>query len=556
MSTSLIPRCSPFKAVLATQQPFKCTGTWRCPGRRPLNTGQPSPSTAGVTETGDHSAARPFDEMPGPKPLPIIGNAGRFLPFIGEFGGMQTDEMSHYLYKEYGPIVKLTGIPGRRAMVFSYRPEDVETVFRNEGTWPFRESLHSMNYYRNVLRKDFYEGGGSVLTENGEKWAETRSKVNQPMMQPRISKRYVPPIAAVAQEFVDKMRGMRDEKEELPDNFNNELFKWSLESIAYVALDARLGCLAPTLAPGSEPQRVIDAVNVALDKLFDLEIGPPFWKIMTTPSFKKFIDALDVFLEVSVKYVQAAIDRVEERKKAGVEDGGEPSVLERLLARTDVKTASIMAQDMLFGGIDTTSYSTAITMYMLSRNQLKQEVLFGELKRLLPHKDSPFTDEILEEMKFLKAVIKESMRMMPIVSLNTRNTTKELVLCNYRVPEGIAVMMPNITYRFNDEIYPESRRFIPERWLKEMPSGDAAGSAEDFNAVSQGKRHPFAFLPFGFGPRSCVGKRFADLEMEILLAKIIRNFHVDYKYGDMKLVSKMINTVKDPMKFKLTERSD
>ncbi|XP_071452595.1 probable cytochrome P450 49a1 [Hetaerina americana] len=556
MSTSLIPRCSPVKAVVATQQPFKCTGTWRCPGRRPLNTGQPSPSTAGMTEAGDHAAARPFDEMPGPKPLPIIGNAGRFLPFIGEYGGLQTDDMFRKVYEKYGPIAKITEIPGRRAMVFAYRTEDVETVFRNEGPWPFRESLHSMNYYRNVLRKDFYEGGGSILTENGAKWGESRSKVNQPMMQPRISKRYVPPIAAVAQEFVDKMRGMRDEKEELPENFSNELFKWSLESIAYVALDARLGCLAPNLAPGSEPQRVIDAVNVALDKLFDLEIGLPFWKIMTTPSFKKFIDALDVFLEVSVKYVQAAIDRVEERKKAGLEDEGEPSVLERLLARADVKTASIMAQDMLFAGIDTTSYSTAIAMFALSRNQDKQEELFKELKQLLPQKDSPFTEEILEEMRFLKAVIKESMRVMPIVSANSRNTTKELVISNYRVPEGVAVVMPNIAYRFNDEIYPESKRFIPERWLKERPTGDAAGSPEDFDICSHGKRHPFAFLPFGFGPRSCVGKRFADLEMEILLAKIIRNYRVDYKYGDMKFVSRLINTIKDPMKFKLTERSD
>ncbi|XP_046394231.1 probable cytochrome P450 49a1 [Ischnura elegans] len=507
--------------------------------------------------TARNEAIKSYDEIPGPKPLPLIGNAYQFVPFIGELGGMQIDDIHKYMYKTYGPIVKLSKIPGRSDLVFCYRPEDVETVFRNEGPWPHRETLQGIDHFRSVLRKDFYEGGGSILTENGQQWGESRSKVNQPMMQPRISRKYVPPIADVAQEFVDIMRNIRDEKEELPANFNNELYKWALESIAFVALDARLGCLAPNLAPESEQQRIIDAVNIALDKMFDMEVGPPFWKIIKTPAAKKFFDSLEVFLEVTVKYVQAAIDRYEARRRETPDGDWEPSVLERLLARTDVKTASIMAQDMMFAGIDTTSYSTAITMFTLARNQGKQEILFQELKRVLPKKDTPFNDERLEEMRYLKAVIKESMRVMPIVSANSRNTVKEVVISNYRIPVGVSVVMPNTMYRFSDGIYPQAKRFLPERWLKARPDGaERVGSTEDFDAVSHGKHHPFAFLPFGFGPRSCVGKRFAEMEMEILLAKIVRNFKVDYKYGDISFNSRIINTVKDPMKFKLTERME
>ncbi|XP_071452498.1 probable cytochrome P450 301a1, mitochondrial [Hetaerina americana] len=552
MSSSLIPGYRHGKALFA-QKLLKGVTL----GCRSLQTGCPSPSTTGVAAaTVDHATIKPFEEIPGPKALPLIGNTLCFFPGIGEYSGLELDDLSRKMNEKFGPISRFSGVLGRRDMVIIFRPEDMETTFRNEGQWPFREGIQSMEYYRNVLRKDFYQDGGSVMTDQGPKWSEARSKVNQPMMQPRISKQYVTPIACVAQEFIDKTRAMRDENDELPPDFINELYKWSLESIAYVALDTRLGCLESNLAPDSEPQRIIDAVNTILEEMFNLQFSMPFWKLFPTPTWKKFVQANDVFLEVSVKYVQAAIDRAEKRKKTGAEDVVEPSVLERLLARADVKTASIMAQDMLFGGIDTTSFTTAITMYLLSRNKNKQEVLFGELKHFMPRKDSPLTEEMLEDMKYLKAVFKESMRMHPIVPWNMRKTVKEIVLSNYRVPEGVDVVMPNLMFRTSEDIYRQGKRFIPERWLKKRPSGNAAGSVEDFDACSHGKRHPFAFLPFGFGPRSCVGKRFAELEMEILLAKIIRNFRVDYKYGDMRFSSRLINTPIDPLRFELKDRSE
>ncbi|XP_046395351.1 probable cytochrome P450 301a1, mitochondrial [Ischnura elegans] len=513
------------------------------------------PSSGVAAPPLDHAtAARPYDEIPGPKPLPLLGNSWRFFPLIGEYAGLESDDLHRTLYEQYGPIVRFTKILGRRDLVFIFRPEDVETTLRNEGPWPYREGTKSMEYYRQVHRKDFYQGAGSVLTDHGPKWGEVRSKVNQPMMQPRISRRYVPPIEGVAQEFLQMIRDMRDESGELPSNFVNELFKWSLESIAYVALDTRLGCLEPSLASDSEQQTMIDAVNTILNEMYNMELGMPLWKLIPTPAWRKFVKAQDTFLEVTMKRVQSAIERVQQR---GHSEDDDPSVLERLLSRADPKTATIMAQDMLFGGIDTTSFSTAIAMYMLSRNKEKQEILFEEMKRFLPEKDTPISEEMLEEMKYLKAVFKECMRMKPLVPWNQRKTVKETVLSNYRVPQGVDVLMPNLTFRDSEEIYPQGQRFIPERWLKKRPvAGQRAGSAEDFDAVSHGKHHPFAFLPFGFGVRMCVGKRFAEMEMEILLAKIVRNFKVDYKYGEIRFTSKLINTPVDPLRFQLTDRSE
>ena len=68
-------------------------------------------------------------------------------------------------------------------------------------------------------------------------------------------------------------------------------------------------------------------------------------------------------------------------------------------------------------------------------------------------------------------------------------------------------MMPIITLGNMEKYFPQPDKYIPERWLKDGP-------------YSNKKTHPFTTLPFGFGPRMCVGRRFADLEIETLVAKV------------------------------------
>lgn len=72
-----------------------------------------------------------------------------------------------------------------------------------------------------------------------------------------------------------------------------------------------------------------------------------------------------------------------------------------------------------------------------------------------------------------------------------------------------------------DEHFGESHKFIPERFLREGP-GAATGcpKAKDAN--------PFIYLPFGFGPRMCVGRRFAELEIESLVARTIRRYQLEW----------------------------
>ena len=68
-------------------------------------------------------------------------------------------------------------------------------------------------------------------------------------------------------------------------------------AIVFIALDTRLGCLEANLEPDSEPQKMIDSVQVQIHSLHKLEFGIPIWKYVSTPTWRKFVKAADVFVE-------------------------------------------------------------------------------------------------------------------------------------------------------------------------------------------------------------------------------------------------------------------
>lgn len=86
--------------------------------------------------------------------------------------------------------------------------------------------------------------------------------------------------------------------------------------------------------------------------------------------------------------------------------------------------------------------------------------------------------------------------------------------------------------------------FIPERWLKDNNDPKCPHASDS---------HPFAYLPFGFGPRMCIGRRFAELEIEVLTIRMIREFELEWNQPDLKFKSYSFNTPADPLIFKITD---
>lgn len=159
------------------------------------------------------------------------------------------------LNKEYGTILRFPGFFGRTDIVFTYDPKDFETVFRTEGVWPYRRPIIAFDYFRRNVRPEVYKNNGGLVNDQGEAWGHMRSAVNPVMLQPKTVRAYIPAIDDVAIEFVAKMKTLGDEKQEMPANFGNELNKWSLESIAVIALEHRLGVISNDNDP--ESQKII-----------------------------------------------------------------------------------------------------------------------------------------------------------------------------------------------------------------------------------------------------------------------------------------------------------
>lgn len=105
------------------------------------------------------------------------------------------------------------------------------------------------------------------------------------------------------------------------------------------------------------------------------------------------------------------------------------------------------------------------------------------------------------------------------------------------------VAMTSIILYQDDQYFPRGKEFLPERWLKEPSSGCPSGK----------DTHRFLFLPFGFGPRACIGLRMANLELEMIVARVVRQYEVRWNYDDFRLVSNLINAPANELRYQMVE---
>lgn len=479
---------------------------------------------------------KPYKDIPGPRPIPILGNTWRLFPMIGQYEISDIAKLSQIFYDEYGKIVRLTGLIGRPDLLFVYDVDEIEKIYRQEGPTPFRPSMPCLVHYKSVVRKDFFGSLPGVVGVHGEPWREFRTRVQKPILQPQTVRKYITPIEMVTSDFIQRIQEIKGEDGEVPGDFDNEIHKWALECIGRVALDVRLGCLSSNLTSDSEPQKIIDAAKFALRNVAILELKAPYWRYVPTLLWSRYVRNMNYFIEVCMKYIDATMERLKTKKAV---DEYDLSLMERILAKeTDPKIAYILALDLILVGIDTISMAVCSILYQLATRPEEQEKIYQELVEILPDPSVPLNMSHLDKAIYMKAFIREVFRVYSTVIGNGRTLQNDTIICGYKVPKGVQVVFPTVVTGNMEKYVTDAKIFKPMRWLKE----------------STKTLHPFASLPYGHGARMCLGRRFADLEIQVLLAKLIRSYKLEYHHKPLKYKVTFMYAPDGELKFKVLPR--
>ncbi|KAI4889689.1 hypothetical protein NFI96_008016 [Prochilodus magdalenae] len=312
----------------------------------------------------------------------------------------------------------------------------------------------------------------------------------------------------------------------------------------------------------------IDSLNNPKDpfvtkvkKLVDFDFLSPLFLIgalfpFTIPLLEKMnfsffpVSETDFFLAV-LKKIKA--DRVANNHKSRVDimqlmvDSQTPEKAEYQQAEEIKKGLSdheILSQavSFLFAGYETTSSTLSFFFHIMATNPKAMKKLQEEIDETFPN-EAPVQYEELMGMDYLDAAQNESMRLYPVTGRLDRVCKKTVEINGVTIPKGTVVMIPTFSLQRDPEYWPDPETFKPERFTKEN------------------KEHidPYMFMPFGSGPRRCIGMRFALVTMKLAIVQILRRFDVsvcDETKVPLELGIGGFLTPKVPIKLRFTPRAN
>nr|UEN71152.1 cytochrome P450 4AV17 [Meteorus pulchricornis] len=215
------------------------------------------------------------------------------------------------------------------------------------------------------------------------------------------------------------------------------------------------------------------------------------------------------------------------RKEPGIEKP-KPSILDLIIenvVETDAMTDKEIVADMIalfVGFYDAVLGIFSFITLMLAMHPESQKKVRDEVMSVLGIDDDVVEGNI-KKLRYTSMVIKEALRMFPVGPLLAREVTDDLQIDKYTLPKGATVaMLPLLTHRLKEH-WDEPDKFIPERFLPE--------NCKD--------RHPFAYVPFSGGSRTCPASKFGTSCLKVMVAHFIRNYQLRTK---MKLENLRLTT--------------
>ena len=246
------------------------------------------------------------------------------------------------------------------------------------------------------------------MTGSGKEWHRVRSLVQQDMMRPKSALFYIDDLSQLMDDLIIKIDGMLDHNKEA--DITESMSEFALDAVGIMFIGSNLGVLK-----GSEYGKQMMEKVQQFFELSQLCLAFP-------PKIAPYIPTYKRFVQVGADIFTMSREKIDEAIKKHEQDGSlEGTILEKMIARcgSDSDIPTVMANDALLAGVDTTGNTAAFLIYHLSTNPDKQEKLYEEIVNVIGT-DGKMTERALTEMRYLKACQTESARILPVIDGTTR----------------------------------------------------------------------------------------------------------------------------------------
>eukprot|EP01129_Flabellula_baltica_P008599 TRINITY_DN342_c0_g2_i1.p1 TRINITY_DN342_c0_g2~~TRINITY_DN342_c0_g2_i1.p1 ORF type:complete len:542 (+),score=102.65 TRINITY_DN342_c0_g2_i1:169-1626(+) len=428
-----------------------------------------------------------FQRPPGPFPLPFFYNLFLMLKVRGTDGGSGWYRYWSHLAEKHGHCFGFA-IPFDTPIVLVTNPEDVEYILKTNID-NFQKGPQFRSAFQDLL------GDGIFNMDHNDLWKVQRKTASHLFKNSNL-KQMVGVFRKHGAEVIEVLEQHAESGE--PIDLQDLYQKFTLDSICEIAFGQHLGSLKKQV-PFADS--FSEAVSLTESRLFS-----PFWKwlprnwLPSEVSLKKNIDTINEF----------AYKIVEEKKKNVTEY--DTDVLGRMINN---QAGEVYSDDFLrdiimnftIAGRDTTAQTLTWSTYLLCQNNAAESKLLDEISAM---GGSYPTFEALREMTYSRAVIDETLRLYPPVPGDPKYCVQDDVLPSGRkVYKGWRVAWSAYVMGRSGDYWDQPEQFVPERFL-------------DFKTFNGGKEiSAWTNLPFQAGPRICLGKEMAYLEVTTLLSMIL-----------------------------------
>lgn len=161
----------------------------------------------------------------------------------------------------------------------------------------------------------------------------------------------------------------------------------------------------------------------------------------------------------------------------------------------------------VFAGYETSATTLVFLAYNLARNPEVMKRLQEEIDSTFPNKAAVHYEDLMQ-MEYLDSVVDECLRIYPPAGRLERTAKETVKIGGITIPKGMLVMIPVYAMHRDPELWPEPEQFKPDRFSKQ--------NKQSIN--------PYTYLPFGLGPRNCLGMRFALMMVKLALVEVLQNY--------------------------------